>query len=88
MLHTCRLTSTVRMGHAGLRGMAARDSIAAGEVLASVPVANALVVSPRERCSLPRDFCDAAFYSRQPWCGAYLTLFCLTACHGNRGDPN
>ena len=53
--------------YAGLRGMAARDSIAAGEVLASVPVGAALLVGPKERCSLPRDFCEAAFYARQPW---------------------
>ena len=66
------------MGHAGLRGMAARDSIAAGEVLVSLPIATALVVSPRERCSLPREFCNAAFYSNQPWCAA-LPRPC-TAC--------
>ena len=47
--------------------MAARDGMAAGEVLASVPISAALVVSPKERCSLPGDFCNAAFYARQPW---------------------
>lgn len=66
--HACGSLTHLTVWHAGLRGMAARDSIAAGEVLASVPVTTALVVSPRERCSLPRDFCDSAFYSRQPWC--------------------
>ena len=56
------------MCHAGLRGMAAREDVAAGEVLVSLPVAAALVVSPRERCPLPGDFCDAAFYRKAPWC--------------------
>ena len=56
------------MWRAGLRGMGAREDIAAGEVLVSVPVAAALVVRPRERCPLPGEFCDAAFYQKAAWC--------------------
>lgn len=52
---------------AGLRGMAAADNIARGEVLVSLPVTAALVVSPKERCQLPSTFCSSAFYSKKPW---------------------
>ncbi|KAK9917592.1 hypothetical protein WJX75_006163 [Coccomyxa subellipsoidea] len=52
---------------AGLRGMAAADNIASGEVLVSLPVTAALVVSPKERSQLPASFCSTAFYSKKPW---------------------
>jgi len=47
--------------------MAAADNIASGEVLVSLPVTAALVVSPKERCQLPSTFCSSAFYSKKPW---------------------
>lgn len=48
--------------------MAAADNIASGEVLVSLPVTAALVVSPKERSQLPASFCSTAFYSKKPWC--------------------
>ncbi|BDA48434.1 probable actin-histidine N-methyltransferase [Coccomyxa sp. Obi] len=52
---------------AGLRGMAATADIAGGDVLVSLPVTAALVVSPKERSQLPASFCSGAFYSKKPW---------------------
>lgn len=50
-----------------MRGMAAADNIAKGEILVSLPVAAALVVSPKERSQLPGTFCSSVFYSKKPW---------------------
>jgi hypothetical protein len=70
----CHKEQNVLLCNAGLRGMAATSSIEPGEVLVSIPVEAALVVSPKERCQLPSGFCDAAFYQRKPWCGTQAML--------------
>lgn len=48
--------------------MAATADIAGGDVLVSLPVTAALVVSPKERSQLPAGFCSGAFYAKKPWC--------------------
>ena len=51
---------------AGIRGMEAREAIAADESFVSLPRAAALVVTPKIKCPFP-DFVDAEFWSAKPW---------------------
>ncbi len=47
--------------------MAATRDIDNGDTLVSLPVSAALVVAPKERCTLPSSFCSREFFAAKPW---------------------
>lgn len=50
----------------GVRGMAARQAIAPGDQLASLPREAALLATPGQKCPFP-DWVDAAFWDKSIW---------------------